>query len=40
MIVLGADLGSALFRAKRAIAKQAKGAWHAYLERKIRKKGG
>ena len=29
MIVLGTDLGSALFRAKLAIAKQAERAWHA-----------
>jgi hypothetical protein len=36
MIVLGTDLGSALFRAKLAIAKQAERAWHAYIERKIR----
>jgi hypothetical protein len=36
MNVLGTDLGSALFRAKLAIAKQAERAWHAYIERKIR----
>jgi hypothetical protein len=36
MIVLGTALGSALFRAKLAIAKQAERAWHAYIERKIR----
>jgi hypothetical protein len=36
MIVLGTDLGSALFRVKLAIAKQAERAWHAYIERKIR----
>ena len=36
MIVLGTDLGSPLFRAKLAIAKQAERAWHAYFERKIR----
>jgi hypothetical protein len=35
MIVLGTDLGSALFRAKLAIVKQAERAWHAYIERKI-----
>jgi hypothetical protein len=36
MIVLGTDLGSPLFRAKLAIAKQAERAWHAYIARKIR----
>jgi hypothetical protein len=36
MIAPGTDLGSALFRAKLAIAKQAERAWHAYIERKIR----
>jgi hypothetical protein len=36
MIVLGTDLGSALFRAKLAIAMQAERAWHTYIERKIR----
>src|SRR5882757_8118458 len=35
MIVLGTDLGSALFRAKLGVAKQAEKAWLAYIERKI-----
>ena len=36
MIVLGTDLGSALFRTKLAIARQAEKAWLAYIERKMR----
>ena len=35
MIVLGTDLGSALFRAKLAIAKQADKAWRAHIQRKL-----